>query len=251
MSPHQQQFADHFSRQAPTYAAFRPVYPDAVFAWLASIATAHERAVDFGAGSGQASIGLAKHFDEVVAVEPSAAQVEHAVAHPRVRYVVAPAEDSGLADASADLIVCAQSIHWFDLERFHREAHRILRPGGAIAAITYYHSEITPEIDALLYEYYSVTLAGYWSSKLAYVDARYQSLPFPYEEIPHPPFAIESSLELDQLIGFLASWSATRAYIEARGSDPLVDLRERLLPLWGDRPRLVRWPLSMRVGRRR
>ena len=57
-------FKDHFSGVSAGYRAFRPGYPAALFEWLASVSPARERAVDLGCGSGQASVGLARHFAE-------------------------------------------------------------------------------------------------------------------------------------------------------------------------------------------
>ena len=64
---------DHFSAVANEYASARPEYPDALFAWIASIAPGTQRAWEAGCGSGQASRGLAAHFGQVFATDPSAA----------------------------------------------------------------------------------------------------------------------------------------------------------------------------------
>ena len=58
-------FKDHFSAVASEYASARPEYPDALFAWIASISPARACAWDAGCGSGQASRGLAPQFDRV------------------------------------------------------------------------------------------------------------------------------------------------------------------------------------------
>lgn len=242
-------FEDLFSTQAATYAAFRPRYPDALFDYLAEVAPAQHRAVDCGAGSGQAAIALARSFDEVIAIEPSHAQVTHAAQHERVRYVVAPAEQMDLDDASVDLIVCANAIHWFDLERFYPEARRVLRPDGVLAAWCYQRAAITPEIEEPIERYSRGTLDGYWSPRIAYVNEHYSTLPFPFDEIDAPAFVHEAELILDELIGYLGSWSATRAYIERNAVDPLVALRAELIDAWGPRRRTVRWPLYIRIGR--
>jgi SAM-dependent methyltransferase len=38
--------------------------------------------------------------------------------------------DSG----SIDLIVVAQALHWFDLQRFYKEVRRVLKNNGVLAA---------------------------------------------------------------------------------------------------------------------
>ena len=45
------------------------------------------------------------------------------------------AEHTTLDDASVDLVSCATSFHWFDAGAALAEFHRILKPGGHVAAI--------------------------------------------------------------------------------------------------------------------
>ena len=84
----------HFTRQAKAYSQYRPTYPEALFAFLAKQAPRHERVWDCATGNGQAAVALANYFNQVVATDVSAPQIEHAKAHPKVDYRVAPAEKS-------------------------------------------------------------------------------------------------------------------------------------------------------------
>jgi hypothetical protein len=80
----------------------------------------------------------------------------------------------------------------------------------------------------------------------------YRTLPFPEPEIEAlPPFEIQAQWTLLQVLGFLASWTGRSRYIDALGVDPLVETREAMSKLWGpdETPRLVRWPLHLRVAR--
>lgn len=244
-------FKDHFSQQAPDYARYRPNYPPALFAWLAQVAPSTETAWDCGTGSGQAAVGLAAHFGHVIATDPSSSQLEHAERHPRVDYRVASAEVSLLDTASVDLVTVAQAIHWFDLDRFYAEAKRVLKPGGGVAAWTYTLLDVEAGIDELLTDFYRNVVGPYWPPERRMVDDRYRSLPFPFEPIAPPAFEIGTEWSRDDLLGYLGTWSATRAYIKAKGADPLIEFARRLAPLWPD-PALVkalRWPLHLRVGR--
>ena len=101
-SPHQHWYAEG----AADYARFRPSYPPELADCLAELAPARRLAVDVGCGSGQLTVQLARHFGAVVGVEPSADQVAHATAHPRVTYVCAPAEQLPVADASVAFRIC-------------------------------------------------------------------------------------------------------------------------------------------------
>src|SRR5262245_38403499 len=123
-------FKDHFSTVASNYALYRPRYPAELFAYLATLVPTCEFAWDCATGSGQAAVALAAHFKRVIATDASATQIANGETHPRVEYRVAPAEQSGLAAASVDLLTVAQALHWFDLPRFFVEANRVLRPRG-------------------------------------------------------------------------------------------------------------------------
>ena len=70
-------FKDHFSTQAADYAKYRPHYPPALFEYLASIAPAKKVAWDCGTGNGQAALGLALHFEMVIATDPSEKQIRN------------------------------------------------------------------------------------------------------------------------------------------------------------------------------
>ena len=130
-------FKDHFSTRSAEYAAYRPTYPRALVDFLADAAPGTELALDCGCGTGQLSVLLGERFARVVATDASQKQIENAEPHARVAYRVAPAEASGLGDASADLVVAAQAAHWFDLPAFYAEARRVARPHGVVALVTY------------------------------------------------------------------------------------------------------------------
>jgi SAM-dependent methyltransferase len=118
-------FIDEFSQAAEIYASSRPTYPETLFQTLASLAPATRSAWDCGTGNGQAAAGLAEFFESIEATDASTEQIAHAKLHPRVRYQTVPAEASGLADKSMDLVSVAQALHWFDRDRFFAEVQRI------------------------------------------------------------------------------------------------------------------------------
>ncbi|MFA5529059.1 MAG: class I SAM-dependent methyltransferase [Thiohalomonadaceae bacterium] len=244
-------FKDHFSALATGYASFRPVYPDALYAWLAQQTPGRTLAWDCAAGSGQAAIGLAEHFDQVIATDASAGQIENAYRHARVRYAVAPAEDSGLAARSVDLVSVAQALHWFDLERFYAEVRRVLRPDGLLAVWTYnlFRTDIDA-LDTLVDHLYGEVLGPWWPSERRLVENGYRDLPFPFTEITVPAFEMRTEWDLAHLLGYLRTWSAVKRYREACGVDPVQAMADALGAASGAHQRLsVRWPLALRVGR--
>jgi SAM-dependent methyltransferase len=244
-------FRDHFSGQAGDYARFRPGYPARLFAWLADAAPSRGRAWDCGTGSGQAACGLAEHFREVVATEPSAAQLAHAAPHPRVRDVRAVAESAPLRAASVDVVAVAQALHWFDLDRFYGEVRRVARPGALLAVWTYGLARVSPPVDAAVRHFYGAVVGPYWPPERRHVESGYRTLPFPFDELPPPPLHAEHTWTLRDLLGFLRSWSAVGRYRAARGVDPVAAATPALAAAWGhpSLPRRVRWPLALRVAR--
>src|SRR5438045_2418662 len=120
---------------AAEYREFRPSYPPALFEYLATLAPSCELAWDNGTGNGQAALGLAKHFEHVIATDASAEQIAHALRHPNVEYFISPAEQFPDSDGIVDLACTAQALHWFDIEKYFEELTWVLVPNGIVAVI--------------------------------------------------------------------------------------------------------------------
>lgn len=245
-------FKDHFSRLAAAYSAFRPEYPPALFDFLAHSCRERRMVWDCACGTGQATLALAGHFDAVIATDASPQQVAAAPAHANVTFRAARAEESGIDSESVDLVTVAQALHWFDLDSFYREARRVLKPSGVLAAWTYgvLHVE-GDQVDALVQEFYYDIVGPYWPPERRLVEDGYRGIPFPFTEIAPPPFNMEEKWDRDRLLGYMRTWSATSRYVDAKGVDPVAALENRLQPLWADADsvRTVTWPLALRVGR--
>ena len=244
-------FKDHFSERAGEYTRYRPGYPAAFFDWLAGQTVRHETAWDCGCGNGQAAIELATYYRQVLATDPSRQQIEKAMPHERISYYVASAEESGLADGSIDLIVVAQALHWFDFERFYIEVRRVAQPGGVLAALSYGEVRVEGAPDTVVSHFYHDIIGPFWPPERRYVDEGYVSIPFPFEEIEAPAFAMQIDWNLEQLNGYLGTWSAVKEYEMRMGKNPLDLIGAELLAAWSDPelPRRVSWPLSFRIGR--
>jgi len=246
-------FRDHFSRHAAGYAAFRPGYPDALFRWLAAHTARHDLALDCATGNGQAAIGLAEHYARVVAIDASPEQIGQAAPAPGIEYRVAAAEDTGLPAESVDLVTVAQALHWLNVPAFFEEAARVLVPGGLVAAWGYALPRVNAGVDEVVDDFYTRIAGPWWPPERRMVDEEYANVAFPFEELACPRFVIERALDLEELVGYIGTWSAVRRLREESGRDPIIELRGRLLGPWGDpsRPRAVRWPVFMRAGRPR
>jgi len=242
-------FKDHFSGQSAAYRKYRPDYPDALFDWLAGIAPGRRLALDVATGNGQAAVALARHFDTIIATEPSAAQLGSARTHPRVTYRQEPAEAISLASGSVDLVVVAQAAHWFDWPRFAAEAARVLRPGGVLAVWSYGHCEVTPAIDGLVGDFFRDVVGPYWPRERRHVEEGYRDLVLPFPPLATPDFAMGTCWDAIAMLGYLDTWSAVRRCRARTGRDPLALIAPPLEAAWGPRPREMRWPLTLRAGR--
>ncbi|MEI6209595.1 MAG: class I SAM-dependent methyltransferase [Desulfuromonadales bacterium] len=244
-------FKDHFSGRAGEYTRYRPGYPPELFDWLAGQTVRHENAWDCGCGNGQAAIALTPHYRQVLATDPSRQQIEKALLHERINYAVATAEESGLEDGSIDLIVVAQALHWFDFECFYREVQRVARTDGVLAAISYGEVRVEGAPDTIVSHFYHNVVGPYWPPERRYVDEGYRGIPFPFEELESPAFAMQVDWNLKQLTGYLGTWSAVKEYELKNGKNPLDLIGAELRDAWCDPEALrrVSWPLSLRVGR--
>ena len=242
-------FKDHFSKQAANYAKFRPRYPQELFDYLGSIAPSRQLAWDCGTGNGQAAVGLASVFDHVIATDASEKQISNAQAHERVEYRIAPAENSGIESGTIDLIMVAQALHWFDLDRFRAEARRVLTPKGLLAASAYNLLHIEPAIDEVINRYYYEVVGPFWPPERVLIE-KFEELPLPFSEIQAPSFEMIAQWNPEHLLGYLRSWSATQRFIAANKRDPLEAIADNLRAAWGDpgQMRKVVWPLILRVG---
>lgn len=244
-------FKDHFSGHSDLYAQARPLYPDALFAWVARQAPARVCAWDAGCGNGQASVALARHFERVLATDPSERQIAQAVADPRVEYRAEPAEHTSLAARSADAVTVAQALHWFDLDAFVREVRRVARPGALFAAWSYANCTVTPAVDAIVTELYDGVLGPYWPPERALVDEGYASLALPFAPVAAPAFEMRVDWSAAQFLAYLASWSAAQRHRKATGEDAVAAVADEMYAAWGDaaQPRAVRWTLAIRAAR--
>ena len=244
-------FKDHFSDVAAAYAAYRPSYPAALVDFLVRVAPETRLVWDAGCGSGQLSVLLTGAFERVVATDASAEQIARAARHPKVEYRCAPAEASGLPAGVIDLATAAQATHWFDLPAYYAEVRRVTKAGGIVALISYGVVGVGAELDAIIRPFYRDVLAAFWPPERRHVDDGYRSLPFPFEEVEAPTFEIRLDWRLEDLVGYVGTWSAVWALEHAKGQGPFAKFRRELTDAWGQATavRTVRWPLALRVGR--
>jgi SAM-dependent methyltransferase len=245
-------FSDHFSSSASHYASYRPSYPPALFAWLASAAPDRHRAWDCGTGSGQAAMRLADQFAHVVATDPSASQLAHAPLRSGVHYAAMSAEHCALADGAVSLVTVAQALHWFDRAAFYTEARRVLVARGLLAAWSYGLLTLHDlTLDDIVRRFHGETLGPYWPPERRLVDEGYASLELPFERVEAPSFSMHAEWTLVHLAGYLSTWSAVQRARRMTGMDPIPAVVESLGAAWSaeGEARHVEWPLTLHVGR--
>ena len=134
---------ERFSGFADRYDAFRPQPPIILLDILTQLARVERPrlVVDLGSGTGLSTVIWSARAEQVVGVEPNADMRRQAQARlaaqpdaANVKYVDAISSQTGLPDASADIVTCSQSLHWMDPEPTFAEVARILRPDGVFAA---------------------------------------------------------------------------------------------------------------------
>lgn len=242
-------FPDHFSGDSDEYRASRPTYPAALFEWRASASSGREIAWDCGCGSGQASMPLGDYFDEVIATDASSAQIGAAPERSNLTFRVATADASGIPGGTVNVVTVAQAAHWFEHAAFHAEVARVLRPGGLLAVWCYDLHEVSAEFDAVVRRYYSEIVGPYWPARRLHVEQGYRELPFPYERIETPTFAISHSWTFAQVYAYIGTWSSSQNYMKALNKDPRALVEEELLAAWGDEERReVSWPITVLAG---
>lgn len=244
-------FKDYFSTQAELYAKYRPKYPQKLFEYLSSITEQHQRAWDSATGNGQAAIGLAPYFDEIIASDASQSQIDNAEKHPKVTYFVAKAEQSDLPSHSVDLIVAATAIHWFDLPAFYDEVKRILKPGGVFAAWQYSTPLFTEQVDEVIKYWYTQIIGKFVAPEISKAIDFESKIEFPFERIQTPNFDFELNWNLDDLVNFLLTWSCTQSFIKEKNSNPIDIVMEDLKKAWGSKDKRImsRWKLYLKAAK--
>ncbi len=133
--PRARDSVERFQDRADDYVRYRPSYPpEAIDTILDGLGPpASMVGADVGAGTGISARLVADRGARVIAVEPGEAMRRAAAAHPRVMWLAATAERTALRTHSIDLVVCAQSFHWFRPPEALAEFARVLEPSGRLA----------------------------------------------------------------------------------------------------------------------
>jgi len=244
-------YQDHFAENSSQYLEHRPQYPDELFDFITSLVPEKTLVWDCGTGNGQAALALAQRFKQVVASDINQAQLDVAPQKANIEYHCWPAEKTALLDNSVDLITVAQALHWFDLEKFYQEVKRVAKPAGVIAVWCYSLGKISPAIDKIYRDFYFNIVGEYWPMERRYIDEKYQTILFPFTRVPTPQFTLQKELTLQQLIGYLNTWSVVKSYQKQHHANPIDLIYRQLVSAWGSSndKKIMQWPVHLICGK--
>jgi SAM-dependent methyltransferase len=164
----------NFGRQSDDYARHRPGPPDSFYDRLEQHgALAGTAVLDLGTGPGTVALALARRGARVTGVDIAPEQIDAARRSAaeqglgaRTEFLVGPAEQTGLAAESFDLVMASQCWFWFDHDTALSEIARVLRPGGILVVAHYCYlanrSRIAERTEALVLQFNpGWTMAGW------------------------------------------------------------------------------------------
>ncbi len=239
-----------FSIQSHEYFKYRPNYPKELFTWLSKLCLTRDVALDCATGNGQAAVSLADYFSQVIATDVSAEQLKYALHHPKVKYLTQAAEELEFPRYFFDLITVAQGLHWLNLPIFYEKIRNVAKPGAIFSAWGYDFFQISEEIDLLIKRLLLEEIEPYWSTKNSIIFKGYQSIDFPFHEISPPQICIATKWSLEELIGYINTWSAVKIYKTSQKKDPTFLLKKELSKSWSRNTyKTVYIKLFIRTGR--
>jgi SAM-dependent methyltransferase len=252
-----------FDAWAAEYDRFRPSYPQALFDHIAQRLALpdHAQVADLGAGTGKAARQMARRGWHVAALEPGEGMLDVLRARAEAEGLliearVAPAEETGLADASVDLVTAAQAFHWFDKARAVPEMARIVRPSGGVAVFWNSRADGRSEFLAA----YTELIARYVPDE--HVDRRDRAgvIPTTRADLAQGGFfEVDDKFEIrhevgmsqEHFAGYAFTASYTRLFVDEESQQRLrADLRALTSSHFGEGPVVVAYDLDVYVGRR-
>jgi hypothetical protein len=91
----------------------------------------------------------------------------------------------------------------------------------------------------------------FWPIERHYIDDDYRSIPFPFTKLPFDSLEMQRLVNLEQVLGYLHTWSATAKARVAMKRNPMEEIEKELPKLWGDpwHQKKATYRLTVLVGR--
>ncbi|GFR89928.1 methyltransferase domain family [Elysia marginata] len=239
------------SSQVEHYAKYRPRYSEEVFQYIVDYCkeTTPELnlCVDVGCGSGQSTIGFAKHLKKVIGVDISKHQIYHAPKHlPNVEFKVSSAEKLPFIEsASVDLWSSAESFNYMPEKETFAEADRVLKPGGTLVIFGYVglSSKEKPINDAIRKIMFK--LLPYWPKESKATFEKFKDVKLPYSGwMRNDEMKKHQKMTIEDFKGLWKSFYAFVAYQEAHSDKDVLgefekDLRDAYIQVFGPTEEMI------------
>jgi ubiquinone/menaquinone biosynthesis C-methylase UbiE len=130
-----------FSNRVENYVKYRPGYPHEIIQLLQNEINLNKNQIiaDIGSGTGISSEIFLKNGNKVYGVEPNKEMRESSEKllnkYQFFKAIDGTAEQTTLENSSIDIIVAAQALHWFNIDKSKIEFKRILKNTGMIVLI--------------------------------------------------------------------------------------------------------------------
>ena len=232
MDPPLTDTVERFNDRAADYVRFRPTYPaSALHAMLDGLGPPERLvAADIGAGTGISARWLGDRGLRVFAVEPGEAMRRAATPHPNVAWVAGRAEATGLRSNVADLLLCAQSFHWFRPADVLPEFARILKPLKRLAIMWNRRSASDPLTAA--YRQAILDVGGETAAERTAFDPEVIARSGFFSPAERQSFPNSQRLDLEGLIG--RARSASYVPKEGEAGERLIDRLRALHAQYAD-----------------
>ncbi|RDD41849.1 putative methyltransferase [Trichoplax sp. H2] len=203
------------------YDKFRPTYPPSliqqVMDYLKQGINQQDKfdlAIDVGCGPGTSTQQYAPYFNRIIGFDHSATQIDLARQDnhdPNITYQLSPAENLPLEDNIVDLVICAQAIHWFNIDRFLSEVNRVLKPGTGCVALYAYNDPVIMNCDQaeeLNYYIYNGPLSVETYQFAKYCGkCRYSNIEWPFSQaVRGESNTVDNQMDIDSYIGLLHTY---------------------------------------------
>lgn len=242
---------DNFSTQAHLYAKFRPKYPKELYDFVLNLVESRQIAWDCATGNGQVASELANEFEQVFATDISQKQLDNAHQNAKISYTISQAEHTNFPDNIFDLVTVGQALHWFDFQQFYQEIRRVCKPNAILAVWGYGTLTIdNQEINDKMQYFYQEQIGNYWDAERHYIDEEYHSIPFEFPLIKTSTFSMNYEWTIDELEGYLNTWSSVQKYIKMHNQNPVSQFISEIKLLQENGNKLkVCFPLFLKIGR--
>jgi ubiquinone/menaquinone biosynthesis C-methylase UbiE len=238
---------DNFSTQAHLYAKFRPKYPKELYEFVLRKVKNRETAWDCATGNGQVASELANYLEQVFATDISQKQLDNAHQNPKIHYTLSQAEHTNFSDNTFDLVTVGQALHWFKFDDFYREVRRVCKPDAILAVWGYGTLMIdNQEINDKMQMFYQEQIGKYWDAERRYIDDEYKTIPFEFSAIESPNFEMNYEWTIDELEGYLNTWSSVQKYIKLHGQNPVNQFIDNVK---FEGKIKIRFPIFLKIGR--